>query len=85
MHTSVVEAPHPPVAILWVVAGGFCLSAGGGVIMGRKPRGGYTATIKYVPTPDAVERYARALEILLRAKKRLEARKAQEGGESSEQ
>lgn len=53
-------------------------------IMGRKPRGGYTATIKYVSTPEAVERYARVLEILLRAKKRLEARKAQEGGDQSE-
>jgi len=46
--------------------------------MGRKPAGRYTVRIKYVPTPDAVQRYARALEILFRATKRLEARKAQE-------
>lgn len=47
--------------------------------MGRKPTGGYTARIKYVPVPDAAQRYARALEILLRAKKRMEARKGEEG------
>ena len=47
--------------------------------MGRKPNGGYAATIRLVPTPDAVERYARAIEILYRAKKRMEARKALEG------
>ena len=47
--------------------------------MGRKPTSEYAATIKYVSTPDAVERYARALEILLRAKKRMEKRDAHGG------
>lgn len=46
--------------------------------MGRKPNGGYAATITYVQIADAPQRYARALEILLRAKKRMEARKAEE-------
>lgn len=47
--------------------------------MGRKPTNGYTARITYVPVSDAPQRYARALEILLRAKKRMEKRDAHGG------
>lgn len=45
--------------------------------MARRPDDQWKARIKYVPTPDAPQRYAEALKILFRAKKRMEQRKSQ--------
>lgn len=59
--------------MLDMVAGGFLCEPAAEQTMGRGPQGGYTARIKRVPVPDAAQRYARVLEILFRAKKRMEA------------
>lgn len=52
--------------------------------MARKPRGGYEVAISSAPTADMPQRYARLVEILLRAKKQYDASRNSEGRDDAD-